>query len=76
METAKTLYSNILGLVTVVTMALILAGMPLFYGIDTTIDVGFTLGLIAGTGLTLGTLVAKLRGTTAPPKLVRARIKA
>lgn len=69
METAKTLYSNIVALIAVVMTALIFAGMPLFYGLDNTVDTAVIIGLFAGTLLTLSTVASK----TAPrKKAVRA----
>ena len=62
METAKSLYTNIVALIAVVMTALIFSGMPLFYGIDTTIDVAIVIGLFAGTILTASS------GVTTPKK--------
>lgn len=75
METAKTLYSNIVALLAIVTTALIVAGMPLFYGIDATIDIAATIGVFAGVTLTAGSLIAKLRGNNRKPAVARARSK-
>jgi len=74
METAKTLYSNIVALIAVVMVALIFAGMPLFYGLDTTVDVAVAIGLFAGTALTLSTLMVKQTASKKPTRAVRRKI--
>ena len=72
METAKSLYSNIVALIAVVLAALIFAGMPLFYGIDQTIDIAVIIGLFSGTVLTLMTAVVDKRKQ--PVKRVARRV--
>jgi hypothetical protein len=53
MRTTETLYSNVLGFSAIITTALIFAGMPLFYGLDTTLNVAALLGVVTGASLTL-----------------------
>ncbi len=74
METAKTLYSNIAALIAVVMAALIFAGMPLFYGLDTTVDVAVAIGLFAGTALTLSSLTVKQTARKKPARVARRKI--
>jgi Na+/H+ antiporter NhaC len=73
METAKSLYSNVLALMAVVLAALIFAGMPVFYGLDTTVDVAVVIGLFSGTVLTLSTKLLQERNRKKPARLVRAK---
>lgn len=70
METAKSLYSNILALVSVLMVALIISGMPLFYGLNATIDVAVILGFISGTVLTICTRMTRER-KLAPVRVAR-----
>jgi hypothetical protein len=53
MRTTETLYSNVLGFSAIITTALIFAGMPLFYGLDTTLNIACLLGVVTGSSLTL-----------------------
>lgn len=74
METAHTLYNNILALFAVVLTALIVAGLPLFYGIAATIDVALIIGFFAGTVLTLNTvLFDRYRKVARAPRRVTQR---
>lgn len=72
METAKSLYANIVAMIAVIMAALIFAGMPLFYGIDTTVDVAVIVGLFSGTAITLTTLQAAKRAKK-PSRRLTAR---
>jgi hypothetical protein len=73
METAKSLYSNVLALMAVVLTVLIFSGMPLFYGLDTTIDVAVVIGLFSGTALTLSTKLLQESTRKKPARQTRAK---
>lgn len=74
METAKSLYSNIVALIAVVMAALIFAGMPLFYGLDNTVDVAVIIGLFAGTLLTVSTMAGKTAPRKKPARVIRRNV--
>ena len=72
MKTTETLYANVLSLSAIITIALIFGGMPLFYGLDTTLNIAALLGVVSGVSLTL---LGKLQKDL-PVAIARGKVKA